>query len=316
MDFSIEISIRSCYSLVRMAEEDTNRLTRRELLLGKKEKGVHHDSLPKLEGPIRINNLDLYVLPVDHWRQDYEKHQKLIETAVSQFPIIIPEYFPPEYQSLLDSQNPILGPMFRSYRESNYLFEKVASQCLSENKNVWVLDPAYCGEFAALRAFDLGGTVSLMAGGALMGGLGVFKKLEGKQIDLTEYSLGRVFFGASTRREFLYTLVTLVGFASYAGAFGKSMVGLDLENDFRIRVVAEQLKLLSSVLPPGSKALLIYPPAHWKSIHGLLSDDKTKEQRLGLHLKLKELPFFKPLFLARNYKPTQTGWEQIQTIQI
>lgn len=269
--------------------------SRRAFLTGNLKADREGSNVLQVEGPIRLGQLVLWTLPIEHQRHQWETHKESIEELIKQYSIIIPEYFPPEYKHLRDA--PILGHILgKFYDEANYLFEGIASFAHQKRKDVWVVDPAYNEAFLTAGGIELAAPIGLGLGAsALRDRMG-------------------------TRRQFLAT--ASVGLAVLIG----SLMTLNLlENtkgqgslsgiDFRRVVIAEQLKHLSKSQITGD-ALLIYPPVHWKVINHYLGNDAELQNRVNIYNRLREIPQFAPLFQARHYVPSQEGWKLEQKVSL
>lgn len=278
--------------------------SRRDFLTAQIKKNKEIVNTLQLEGPIKLGQLELWSLPIEHSRHDWETHQQGIKEAIKQFPIIIPEYFPLEYKYIIDKAilGDILGVM---YNDANYLFEEVASFAQQEGKDVWVIDPAYNKEFLLLGGGELATT-----GAALVGSGAGWDRLRSSER----------WNKMITRREFLIAsglgLVGLIGVSSALNILKNATgQGYLSGQDFRRVVVAEQLKHLSQSHING-KALLIYPPIHWQVINQYLRDDSGLQKRANVYNRLREIPQFESLFQARHYVPYQKGWKLTQKLSL
>lgn len=235
-----------------------------------------------IEGPLQVGNLQLYTLPIEHHLDSWNASWEQVIDGIKAFPLIVPEYFPPEYRHLRYSSNPAISLAVSSYNDSNYLFDRVAEWCLEENKEVWVLDPAYDETAIALRS---AGWFTALAHGANAG-------------------LNPLL----SRRQFLKGILVLAAGLSPA-------TEVVLEESFRRTVVSENIRHLGQQVPQDTNALLIYPPAHWSSIKDRIIDPESN-RLFGFYKNFKDNPAFKNLFLARNYVPSGNKWEQKQVVAL
>lgn len=108
---------------------------------------------PEIE-PLRIHEAlagdNIYhFLAVEHDRQTWVERSLEVKKIVSPYGIIIPEYFPPEFET-----DEITQRVARNYVDLNYLFDELPK--LITDKEVRVLDPAYNKEFGFLARVPTG----------------------------------------------------------------------------------------------------------------------------------------------------------------
>lgn len=270
-----------------------NLSTRRNLLTGKFasherqviELGLIHNT---------IGNLDLYALPIEHDYNTWQVNERRIVDLVGHFPTLIPEYFPPEYAALDSSSFGLLG----QYKEANYLFHALDSVAHKGGKELYVLDPAYDAAMVAFRALGATSSLGLAAMSAKLG-VGLVPKSKQESEGVLDLN----------KRELLKGMSAIALGSSLGGsAAGLSWVKvMGIENDIRRVIVAEQLARLGEVLGEKKKALLIYPPEHWRWISLYLGDPVLRDKQLRAYAPLRDVGFSN-LFVGRNYKPTEEGW--------
>lgn len=289
-----------------MSEDTKETLSRRGFFTGNFNFDREKANTIQVEGPIQIGQLELSVLPIGHHRHYWERHEDNVKELIRQYPVIIPEYFPLEYQHLKDV--PVLGGILRaSYDDANYLFEEIALFAHQEGKGVWVIDPAYDEAFLSIGTMEYSAVFGLTVGvvataAALKKERGLWNRLTTRQQFLVEVGLGTSFLTG--------TLISLNMFENAKGK-GPPLSG----TDFRRVVIAEQLKSLSQSDITGN-ALLIYPPIHWKVIKHYLENDVELRNRANIYNHLKGIPQFEPLFQARHYVPTQESWNLEQKVSL
>ncbi len=275
-----------------MLESSTNRrgfLTGRVLTSSEKEV-----TQPAIEGPYQIGNLALSVLPIEHDKKTWEKSQDLVTDAISQFPIIIPEYFPPEYRHLESDPNPFISINVSGYEYANYLFKEVERISNEQSKEVWVLDPAYTAEYGNFfRTSQLG---------IIFSGIGSIIYSAMQQHPLPRRAVIAQCVGVP---------LMFLGLSGLVDNFGI------VEPNLRESFVATHLDTLGTLLPPESSALLIYPRSHWSSIKDSLDKKNPKHDlKLNAYLQLKKFPYLESIFYARNYVPDEDGWKQVRRISL
>lgn len=234
-----------------------------------------------IEGPRVIGNMNLYALPIEHDKGTWSEKGAEITDAVGKFGVIIPEYFPPEYQSI-----PIPNSFY--YDVENYVFSKVADICVQQKKDVWVIDPAHDASYIAFRT--LIDTPFITATFLLMRyWLVAIRHLAGNP-------------EVATRRQFLQRVGTEVAIPIYAALSWIGDGNTPLESPFRMSMVAQNLIEVGKSLRPKTDSLLIYPPAHWPLIQQYLDDEGERNRTIGRYTEvLEKLPLFKSLYQVRHY---------------
>jgi hypothetical protein len=250
------------------------------------------------EGPFNIGNLELYALPIEHRKADWVKHQSEVKEALSQYQTVIVEYFPSEYAQL--KQEPGIGKMLGNYDEANFLFDKVAEVAKETGKDLWVLDPAYNKDFMKIKGAQ-GASLLLTLGSAAT--LKVSDELAARG---KGHSRRRFLSGAAG----LLAASAIPGTVSVVLELGAHHLSPPItEHDLRRVVVSKGLSQVSG------KALLIYPPAHWRDIKGYIQDPKDMQTRFSYYEKLKEIGL-DSLFQARHYKVADNEWKLEEKLPI
>lgn len=264
---------------------------------------------PRMEGPLIINNLQLSVLTIGHTREDWNKYSDIVRKHIDTFPVIIPEYFPPEYSGI--NENFLTKQAKNRYKDKNYLFDEVEAYCRNTKKEVWVVDPAYNVSFMALRA-----GIFLTEAAGLTGMLIVLKEaIKRRQQTLTRRELLEYVkdFGLATAA-FSAGVITPPEILSLMSSQG--IIGSFTEDNLRHSVTAQLLKDLSLQVPLKTQALLIYPNDHWENIKEYLNDDEKRRSVLSKIALLKKVPGTKPLFQGRRYVSDGSVWQEQQKIEI
>lgn len=264
-----------------------------------------------LEGPIQIGKLNLSVLITGHTMKHYEKYGSDVKKAIDAFPIIIPEYFPPEYSG--ENGNPLTEAIKDIYRDANYFFDEIEAYCRQNKKEVWVMDPAYNLSFMASRVAMLIPEVALT--------MGVASQL------LFGESSGRLKQSTLTRKNLLRQMGNL-GFTAAAFGFGlvfpweiaftvgsRGIGGTVAENNLRQVIVAQLLKDFSAQVQSETQALLIYPRLHWEGIKGYLLNDEKRGSLLSKLEFLKDTSGTNLFFEGRNYVSDGSVWNQRSKIE-
>jgi len=98
---------------------------------------------PLIEGPVAINQMNLYALPIEHDEAHWTlEAAQITQNAITAADIVVPEYFPPEYEHLY--ADPVVGPTISDYKDDrNYAFEPIKTMLSTGKKDVYVVDPAY-----------------------------------------------------------------------------------------------------------------------------------------------------------------------------
>lgn len=258
-----------------------------------------------IEGPRRIGNMNLSTVPTNHLRVHWEDYKGVIKSAISDFDNIAVEYFPPEYTKFVQS-TPFLGKAVQELdEEKNYLFNEVAKILRESGKNVWVLDPAYGGEFVGLRTalhfppmLFLAGLSALSAAIAANDLYQHHKETKLKRRDfLKAFGLGAISVAAGLQTGYL-------GYGAIVGPShtpGLSSVLGRIEDDFRENITAENLVTLGKTLPKETDMLFITTPLHRQREEWYLNHDDAREFVYSAYHLLSYFNSCKPFFQIRNY---------------
>jgi hypothetical protein len=243
--------------------------------------------VPYVDGPHRIRNLTLDTLATNHENADWKRHSGMIQASVGKYSTIIPEYFPPEYDSSAQNSQP-----FYFTPSINYVFDEVARQLMRERKDVWVVDPAYCPEFLWLRAAANAPESAALATG--------FYSIWNSGQSRSERS----------RRAFLRTIASIgvsVALGVTVDVSKGGIAGAGLQEDFRRVCVAEGYHRLAGHFAEPVNALTIYPPSHWERIKYYLLNHEVRRERLKIYSQLREIPELDKLFMIRHYTSQDTA---------
>lgn len=261
---------------------------------------------PEVEivGGLQIGNLSLTALLTEHREEDWNKNRDLITEKLQPFNVVIPEYFPPEYERLGSG---LFSRGMRMYEDENKFFNHLSNYCLQQDKEIRVLDPAYNEAAIALRAISnikVTGPLSLGVNGTVELAIRLFVGQISKK---TGTPPKEIFPPAA--KGILYALTT--GFMHFQ-SMGYS---IKLERDLRRVFIATAIVKLGEILPENSSAAIIYPPGHWygennePGIINYLQNETLREQTFSQYESIygKILPL-KSLFRTRYYKPEEGKW--------
>jgi hypothetical protein len=247
---------------------------------------------------IRISDkLSLTVLPVEHDPRLLPSIEGSILNLVKNSDGVILEYIPAEVELLQD--NPFYSMLSAGIMP---FFGKIQEFCISENKDIYSVDPAHDVNF------ELVAKAPAWIG---IAGAGVALLETRKQLaDILKHQ-------RPSRRSFLKRL----GLAAFAlgGGFGAidglSRAGaipdsISAENQFRRIIITEGIKQLGKRIDQESEKdvnlLLVYPPAHWKAIKQKLNDPNNGNLFTKIHSILGQ-QFEKSFFTIRKYSPSPNG---------
>jgi hypothetical protein len=209
---------------------------------------------PALDRPIRYKEVEFTGLITEHDQSTLLRFGPQIAAATRLFNYVVPEYFPPEYSGndLGDEMGRELGGDW-----NNPLFRFLAKQFANYRQNVWVLDPAYNGDYGIFRAeTSLGISVPI----GLMACKNLKQGYTSKPMDLAPRLTDM------KRRRFIKVASIMVGFPSLEGYLddGIGSIG-EIEDCMREAVAAEHLKHLTDTgrFPAGAKVVIVTRQAHW-----------------------------------------------------
>lgn len=254
---------------------------------------------------LQIGNLSLTAILVEHGEKDWRSHGQEILNELKPFSLVIPEYFPPEYIHL--EENPLMKPGLSFYQKQNVLFDHIANYALINNKEIRVLDPAY-SLLGIAFAYGVSGSKSK-------------REPSPPEIKPTKNE------GQPKDKSLNLKKLLRWGIATGALAGGTTRLAFDknmFEQDLRRVLVAQALIQLGETLPPETRALIIYPPAHWygrtketpgwdsaTGIKEYLTNNDRRKFALSLYRGLKNKKTFGPLFATRHYRSKNSRWEKL-----
>lgn len=299
----------------------TRKLVNSALPKLRQEYQATHDCL--IEKPIQIGtNLSLHPITVRHDVEAWKKYGPKITELVNSYPIVIPEYFPPEYTHLENDPDRTVAYLVGAIKRSgaNYLFEGVEQAMKTGKNDVWVLDPAYNKEFITLRET----LMTVDAAGVLIATKAIDKLTKtGNSKKREEGITRRTFLRTAAAGAIAYGTSSIAGFSSETDpaitpeeafwACGRVTVDCvhAIENDLRRVVVAEALTNLSKRFEKPSQALLIYTKPHWERIIKYIDNPQERKLRLKVYSSIPEIRALHSLFIARNYQTDGESWSKI-----
>ncbi len=270
---------------------------------------IFRDENTFLEPPLRIGKLNLHPLNIEHDDEAWEQHGEWLQSVVRAFDIIIPEYYPPEYQHLADHDSLIYRFAMQRYVADNRLFMKLAEKLIEQNKELWVVDPAYDEAMIKLRAaitVSVGVANAPLAYKAANSAFTKRKLPEGEIEDISKTAV--------TRRELLrllgwagiFILVheiagSLEGFVDSKKLGPTTSLSNGIERDFRRVLIAEAITQIAENLPELQDMLIIYPRAHLERIKFYLENEKIRQEHLQIYSSLSSVSHFESLFYYRHY---------------
>ncbi len=245
---------------------------------------------------ITVGNLSLTPIMLEHSEKDWKLYGEKLKASIQGFPIIIPEYFPHEYQRLMD--NPIMGVPLSLYKGTNAVFSHLEEELLAEKKELWVVDPSY-SEASVVYRLIANIPLSLFVGKS---SLEIEKMLREriKKIMKTDLPKGLSFF-INLVQAFLITSTAEIE------------VGMrnPYEQESRRAFTAQALIQLGAMVQPNSRAAIIYPYEHWRDIQKFLEDDTRRKKIVaGYRDTFNANPIFADFFKMRHYTAEGNGWNQ------
>ncbi len=281
---------------------------------------------PPVELHYRCYNLNLNVVLTEHNQEAADANFETIKPILDRHNLIIPEYFPPDYQPHLDN-DPILGPIIKSrYNGLNTLFDYIERYLKPRSgTEIRVVDPAYSSAAAWVRFRDnspfLATTLAIDAK--------IAKNFYDRTTGKTTLSKSEI-IDRSTQEIFAGLLSTITGgYITFDDKWGT-------ENDMRRVLIATALCQLGKTSRPGSTAAIIYPEAHWNGqkfdnptsefignqhhqelgIFDYLENDTLREERFSEYSRLRKSRLFAPLFNTRHYVSKNNSWETLSAFEI
>lgn len=319
------------FTFLRYNEDMGDKLSRRDFLklAGAALGGLAlNPYLPKIDEPlpekkfvgetIRVGNLELTPIITEHDKKTWEKDGDEILHTLENYPLVIPEYFPPDYEPNL-KDNPIIDLAIdkaTNYDSLNFAFTKIEEYAQKSDKIVCVVDPAYSDAFVKLRAsknwwMPLLGAISASP----------FAVQASEHIKK---------FNKSTPLKTVVSAVKTVSTSAMAisgVAAGTFFMGGDkdpmgVELDIRHVFIAESLVQLGEEVLQPTKTALIYPKGHWngeqkegmaytKGILFYLQNPEEREKQFKKYCdQFSGKQTWEDFFKIRRYTPTQDGWKQ------
>jgi len=258
-----------------------------------------------IEPEIQIGNLLLTPILTEHDNKAWKDHGQEVLDAVQKFDLVIPEYFPPEYNGYF-GYNALTRASNEYFKDKNVLFDHLAEYSLTNSKTVIVLDPAY-SEASVLLRMKNNLPISIGVGTAAVGAI---KALNLEESDPSGFK-GTV--NKISRRTFIL--------AAVAATTNALIMPLKWPQEAELRqvCVAEGLIQLGSMLPKDTRAAIIYPKGHWKEdawlfqgstkgIYRYLTDETVRKETLESLAWIKETPVFTSLFQTRKFIPESGHW--------
>lgn len=265
---------------------------------------------------IQIGNLSLTAIVTEHNEKTWESQGQEILKELKSFPLVIPEYFPPEYKN--NDKNSFMEFGVNYYDKENKLFDHVSDFCLKNSKEIRVLDAAYNEAIVAFRALiNVPEATAYSVFGVPLAIAATERRKSKKETEVKSDKVSSVFHNTAR--------AVMVGGALTGSASRMTIDSNTYEQTLRRVFVAQALIQLGNSLKPGSHAAIIYPPAHWYGRtrnHGKIQEAKTgireyllnesmRKHDLKLYDKYRNRPTFAPLFETRNYSSENGYWKKL-----
>ena len=260
---------------------------------------------------ITVGNLELTPIITEHNKKTWQENGSDILNRLKEFKIVIPEYFPPDYEHSMKN-NQLLDKAINltNYDDSNYLFTEISNYLLRQSKQVLVVDPAYSEAFVKLR-------LSRNWWMPILGGFATsIPFLTKKDSKTGEINIKKTLVAAT---------VGLVA-GTYTAGCDHDPTGIEL--DIRHVFIAESLTQIGKGLVTPTKAALIYPGGHWKGeikqsmqwTNGILfylQNPKERQEKFNKYCetfanKKKWQDFYK----IRRYTSDNNKWEKQTEIEL
>jgi len=288
--------------------------------------------LPKIDEPlpeqkfvgetIKVGNLELTPIITEHDQKTWEKDGGAILNTIKDYPLIIPEYFPPDYEPHL-KESPLIDLAINkatNYDSLNFAFTKIGEYAQKSDRVVCVVDPAYSDAFVKLRA-------SKNWWMPLLGAIGASPYVAQASEHIKH-------FDKTTRRQMLKSVaktvvastiaISGVGAGTFFMGGDKDPMGVEL--DIRHVFIAESLSQLGEEILQPTKTAIIYPKGHWYGeqeggtphtkgiLFYLQNPDKRQEQFKRYCDEFSGKQTWEDFFKIRRYTPVQDGWKQEETM--
>lgn len=250
-----------------------------------------------------LNGCMIQVLAIEH--NVSSANNSYLDEYVTPFKgILVPEYFPPEYN---DNGNIITRAIAKIFKSSNSLFDYFTTIVKQEGKSVLVLDPAWSNQFVTASALLsspnlVGGYYTLSA---VTNGLQASREESVRENPVNHpVQISRRDFLLSSARA-IAAVGTLATFFPLMEALEVPLLGAEfsfgrLEDDIRYVLIAHKLTELS-LMRKISDIMLIYPPVHWAGIRFYLDNPDQRENRMRTYRKILPESIFPDLYATRKY---------------
>lgn len=266
---------------------------------------------------LRLGNLFLTPIITEHDEETWSINGDEILSLISEFPVIIPEYFPPDYEAGI-SDSPLVDfaiDNLSQYNRLNSAFDYIEEFVRNSNKEIWVVDPAYSEAFVKMRLLRNSWMPVL---GTTLSSPFAFKAVESvkkidssKPIKAIENILEALFSGS----------VALAGMGSTVLAYPSDITPMGFEQDLRHTFIAEGLEQLGNISSKPTKAATIYPSGHWYGVSDKMPQTKgilyylenPDQRRLKFEYyceKFNDRLAWEDFFQVRNYQVQNNKWIQ------
>ncbi len=255
-----------------------------------------------------LGNLDLTVILTEHTLAASIKNYASITDELDKHNLIIPEYFPPDYEPEIDELPLLRENIKNNYRDKNALFDHIEYYLAKreDDLEVRVLDPAYSGSAVLLRLennWPFAFNTAILDASLIEGVINRHKNVNSNDNFALEKDFMSLFGGG---------LATLIGaMITQSSTYGT-------ETDLRRVFIAQGLKQFGKMVRPGTKAALIYPSGHWNGdyhnggigIKHFLENDILRETFYKEFERFRDARYYKDLYQTRSFTLKNHSWIQ------
>lgn len=253
-----------------------------------------------------LGNLNLTVILTEHTEEASEQNFPTIKKVLDTHKLIIPEYFPPDYEPEIDKLPWLRDKIANNYQHRNALFSHIEHDLSTRDDNVEikVLDPAYSGAAILLRlennwpfAFN-----TALLDTALIEGIINRHKNNSQPDSFKVEKDGISLLGG--------------GLATIFGAMITQSSTYGTETDLRRVFIAQGLHQLSKMVKPGTQAAIIYPGGHWHGdylnggigIKDFIENDQLRGSFYNEFARFRKARYYKDLYNTRAFILNEHQW--------